>query len=218
MKTSDIPAVNRLLKKEFAKQHAPIIELVAAQTRDPFHVLVGTILSARTKDACTAGAVRRLFAEISSPDDLREIPLERLEKLIFPVGFYHEKARHLKALPDALREKFGGVLPDTVEALCELPGVGRKTANLVVALGFDKPAICVDVHVHRISNRLGLLRTKTPFETEMALRELLPVRYWKTWNSYLVSFGQTRCAPRNPHCGDCPIRSFCDECNAPKSC
>ncbi len=218
MKTSDIPAVNRLLKKEFAKQHAPIIELVAAQTRDPFHVLVGTILSARTKDACTAGAVRRLFAEISSPDDLREIPLERLEKLIFPVGFYHEKARHLKALPDALREKFGGVLPDTVEALCELPGVGRKTANLVVALGFDKPAICVDIHVHRISNRLGLLRTKTPFETEMALRELLPVRYWKTWNSYLVSFGQTRCAPRNPHCGDCPIRSFCDECNASKSC
>ena len=217
MKPSDIPAVNRLLKKEFARQHAPIIELVAAQTRDPFHVLVGTILSARTKDACTAGAVRRLFAEISSPDDLREIPLERLEKLIFPVGFYHEKARHLKALPDVLQTKFGGVLPDTVEALCELPGVGRKTANLVVALGFDKPAICVDVHVHRISNRLGLLQTKTPFETEMALRQILPVRYWKTWNSYLVSFGQTRCAPRNPRCDDCPIRAFCNECNATRS-
>lgn len=217
MKPDDIPAVNRLLKKEFAKQHAPIIELVAAQTRDPFHVLVGTILSARTKDACTAGAVRRLFAEISSPDDLRTIPLERLEQLIFPVGFYHEKARHLKALPDVLRETFGGVLPDTVEALCELPGVGRKTANLVVALGFDKPAICVDVHVHRITNRLGLLRTKTPFETEMALRKILPVRYWKTWNSYLVSFGQTRCAPRNPRCGDCPIRSFCNECDATRS-
>ncbi|MBO4287889.1 MAG: endonuclease III [Kiritimatiellae bacterium] len=217
MKPSDIPAVNRLLKKEFARQHAPIIELVAAQTRDPFHVLVGTILSARTKDACTAGAVRRLFAEISSPDDLREIPLERLEKLIFPVGFYHEKARHLKALPDVLQSKFGGVLPDTVEALCELPGVGRKTANLVVALGFDKPAICVDVHVHRISNRLGLLQTKTPFETEMALRQILPVRYWKTWNSYLVSFGQTRCAPRNPRCDDCPIRAFCNECNATRS-
>ncbi|MBP5509579.1 MAG: endonuclease III [Kiritimatiellae bacterium] len=218
MNPSDIPAVNRLLKKEFAKQHAPIIELVAAQTRDPFHVLIGTILSARTKDACTAGAVRRLFAEISSPGDLRKIPLERLENLIFPVGFYHEKARHLKALPDVLQSKFGGILPDTVEALCELPGVGRKTANLVVALGFDKPAICVDVHVHRISNRLGLLRTKNPFETEMALREILPVRYWKTWNSYLVSFGQTRCAPRNPRCGDCPIRSFCNECTATRSC
>lgn len=217
MKPSDIPAVNRLLKKEFAKQHAPIIELVAAQTRDPFHVLVGTILSARTKDACTAGAVRRLFAEIASPDDLRKIPLERLEKLIFPVGFYHEKARHLKALPDVLQSRFGGVLPNTVEALCELPGVGRKTANLVVALGFDKPAICVDVHVHRISNRLGLLQTKTPFETEMALRQILPVRYWKTWNSYLVSFGQTRCAPRNPRCDDCPIRAFCNECNATRS-
>jgi len=211
MKASDIPEVNRLLKAEFRKAESPIIELVAAQTNDPFHVLVGTILSARTKDACTAGAVRRLFAEMSCPDDLRRMTVERIEQLIFPVGFYHEKAKHLKALPDVLQEKFNGVLPDTVEALCELPGVGRKTANLVVALGFDKPAVCVDVHVHRISNRLGLVQTKTPFDTEMALRVTLPKRYWKTWNSYLVSFGQTRCAPRNPHCEGCPIQKFCNE-------
>ncbi|MBP5228203.1 MAG: endonuclease III [Kiritimatiellae bacterium] len=209
MTVDDIPAVNRLLKKAFQSVHAPIIELVAAQTNDPFHVLLGTILSARTKDACTAGACGRLFTEVNSPADLERIPIERLEQLIYPVGFYHDKARHLKALPAALNEKFGGVLPDTVEALCELPGVGRKTANLVVALGFDKPAICVDVHVHRITNRLGLIRTKTPFDTEMALRKILPVRYWKTWNSYLVSFGQTRCSPRNPHCDGCPIRAYC---------
>lgn len=211
MKTTDIPEVNRLLKAEFRKAQSPIIELVAAQTRDPFHVLVGTILSARTKDACTAGACGRLFKAVSTPDDLRKIPLAELEKLIFPVGFYHDKARHLKELPDVLQEKFGGVLPQTVEELCELPGVGRKTANLVVALGFDKPAVCVDVHVHRISNRLGLVKTKTPFDTEMALRKILPEKYWKTWNSYLVSFGQTRCSPRNPHCDGCPIQSFCHE-------
>jgi len=209
MTPADIPVVDRLLKKEFAAHHAPVIELVAAQTRDPFRVLVGTILSARTKDACTAGAVKRLFAVAKTPEALEKLPVAELEKLIFPVGFYHDKARHLHALPKVLREKFGGVLPDTVEALCELPGVGRKTANLVVALGFDKPAVCVDVHVHRISNRLGLVRTKTPFDTEMALRKILPVRYWKTWNSYLVSFGQTRCAPRHPHCAGCPIARYC---------
>ena len=210
MTIKDIPAVNRLLKREFENAGAPIIELIAAQTNDPFQVLVGTILSARTKDACTAGACRRLFAVATTPEDLDQIPQEKLEKLIFPVGFFRDKARHLKALPTVLREKFCGVLPHTVEELCELPGVGRKTANLVVAGGFDLPAICVDVHVHRITNRLGLLETKTPYDTEMALRSILPKRYWKTWNSYLVSFGQTRCAPRNPHCDGCPIRKFCD--------
>ena len=212
MTAADIPAVNRLLKKEFKAHSAPIIELIQAQTHDPFCVLVGTILSARTKDACTAGAVRRLFAEMggtATPDALERISVARLEKLIYPVGFYHDKARHLHALPSVLREKFGGVLPHTVEKLCELPGVGRKTANLTVAVGFDLPAICVDVHVHRITNRLGLIKTKTPFDTEMALRGILPVRYWKTWNSHLVSFGQTRCFPRNPNCADCPIRPYC---------
>ena len=212
MTPQDIPAVNRLLKKEFKAHDAPIIELIQAQTHDPFCVLVGTILSARTKDACTAGAVRRLFAEMggtATPDALERIPVPQLEKLIFPVGFYRDKARHLHALPGVLREKFGGALPNTVEELCELPGVGRKTANLTVAVGFDLPAICVDVHVHRITNRLGLIRTKTPFDTEMALREILPVRYWKTWNSHIVSFGQTRCGPIRPKCEGCPVAAYC---------
>ena len=210
MKTTDIPAVDRALKREFKAHSAPIIELIEAQTHDPFRVLVGTILSARTKDACTAGAVRRLFAAGGgTPDGLERLTVAKLEKLIYPVGFFRDKARHLKALPKALREKFGGVLPRTVEELCELPGVGRKTANLTVAVGFGLPAICVDVHVHRICNWLGLVSTKTPLETEMKLREILPVRYWKTWNSHLVSFGQTRCDPVKPKCGGCPIAAYC---------
>ena len=209
METTDIPRVNRLLKAAFHSVRAPVIDLVAIQTRDPFRVLLGTILSARTKDACTAAACARLFEKVTTPDDLRHIPLNELEKTIYPVGFYRDKARHLKNLPDVLDARFGGELPDTVEALCDLPGVGRKTANLVVALGFGKPAICVDVHVHRITNRLGLVATKTPYGTEMALRALLPVRYWITWNSYLVAFGQTRCAPRHPRCEGCPVAAYC---------
>jgi len=209
-----IAAIDKALKAEFRAHAAPIIELIEAQTHDPFCVLVGTILSARTKDACTAGAVKRLFAAMkkhggTTPAALERLSVGEIEKLIYPVGFYHDKARHLKALPKTLDEKFGGVLPNTVEELCELPGVGRKTANLTVAVGFDLPAICVDVHVHRISNRLGLVKTKTPLETEMALRKLLPVKYWKTWNSHIVSFGQTRCGPLRPKCEGCPIRGFC---------
>ena len=213
---SRIAAIDKALKAEFQAHTAPIIELIEAQTHDPFCVLVGTILSARTKDACTAGAVRRQFARGPNParfapEDLERLSTEEIEKLIFPVGFYHDKAKHLKALPKVLKEKFGGVLPNTVEELCELPGVGRKTANLTVAVGFDLPAICVDVHVHRISNRLRLVKTKTPLETEMALRKLLPVKYWKTWNSHLVSFGQTRCGPVRPKCEGCPIARYCSE-------
>ena len=216
MTVNDIPAVDRALKREFKAHNAPIIELIEAQTHDPFCVLVGTILSARTKDACTAGAVKRLFAargrpagEPFSPDDLERLTRSEIERLIYPVGFFRDKARHLKALPGVLKDRFGGVLPNTVEELCELPGVGRKTANLTVAVGFDLPAICVDVHVHRICNRLGLVKTKTPLETEMTLRALLPVKYWKTWNSHLVSFGQTRCSPLRPKCDGCPVKKYC---------
>jgi endonuclease III len=213
MTVKDVPAVDRALKKEFKAHSAPIIELIEAQTHDPFCVLVGTILSARTKDQCTAGAVRRLFAfakgDVFCAEDLERISLEELERAIYPVGFYHDKARHLKALPGVLKERFGGILPNTVEELCELPGVGRKTANLTVAVGFNLPAICVDVHVHRICNRWNLVQTNTPLETEMALRRILPVKYWKTWNSHIVSFGQTRCGPVRPKCEGCPIARFC---------
>ena len=211
MTVKDIPFIDKALKAEYKKHRAPVIELIEAQTKDPFKVLIGTILSARTKDACTAGAVRRLFAAGGgTPEGLEALKTGEIERLIHPVGFFRAKARHLKALPAVLKEKFNGVLPHTVEELCELPGVGRKTANLTVAVGFNLPAICVDVHVHRICNWLKLINTKTPLESEMALREILPVKYWKTWNSHLVSFGQTRCDPVRPKCEGCPIAKFCE--------
>ena len=217
MNPSDIPAVHRVLKREYEKKDAPVLEFIQEQTRDPFNVLVTTILSARTKDSTTAEATRRLFSVVANADDLRPIPPTKLEQLIFPVGFYRVKAKHLKQLPAALDHQFGGRIPDTVEELCTLPGVGRKTANLVVAVAFDKQAICVDVHVHRICNRFGLLKTKTPFETEMTLREILPPRFWKTWNRCLVSYGQTVCRPLRPQCHTCAIYKFCDRVGVTKS-
>ena len=209
MKISDIPAVNRILKREYARHEAPVVELTKARTDDPFQILVTTILSARTKDDTTAAVSARLFKMVKKPHDFDRLTLKQLEKLIFPIGFYHTKARRLKALAGELDRLFGGRIPETIEELVELPGVGRKVANLVRAVAFDKPAVCVDVHVHRICNRLGLIRTKDPFATEMALRNILPVRYWITWNSYLVSFGQTLCTPVGPRCSICPIHRYC---------
>ncbi|MDA0989787.1 MAG: endonuclease III [Verrucomicrobia bacterium] len=210
MKPTDIPAVDRILKKEYARKQAPIIELIRAQTEDPFKILVAVLLSARTKDETTAVVCDRLFATVNNPEDLRNLSIKQIEELIYPIGFYHTKAKHLKQLPDALDTKFDGVIPQTIDELCELPGVGRKTANLVMINAFDKYGMCVDIHVHRISNRLGLIRTKDPYDTEMALRDLLPKRYWKTWNRHLVSFGQTQCKPIRPVCATCPIHRFCD--------
>jgi endonuclease III len=209
MTSDDFATVNRRLKKEYLAKQAPIVDLIKVKTQDPFRILVATILSARTKDETTSEVCGRLFKVVKKPHDFDAFTVKQLEKLIHPIGFFRTKARHLKELPDALDRTFGGVIPDTIDGLCELPGVGRKTANLVVAMAFDKPAICVDVHVHRICNRLGLLKTKTPLETEMKLREILPKRYWKTWNSYLVSYGQTLCTPTGPYCSRCVIPEFC---------
>lgn len=210
MKATDIPFVHRTLKAHYDQQAAPIIEFIQAQTGSAFNVLVATILSARTRDETTTKVVRKLFAAVKSPADLRRCSVEQLETLIFPVGFYRTKARHLKSLGEALQRGFNDRVPDTIEQLCTLPGVGRKTANLVVTVAFDKHGICVDIHVHRLSNRLGLLRTATPLETEMELREILPRRYWKSWNRQLVAFGQTLCTPRHPQCNRCPIAAVCD--------
>jgi endonuclease III len=210
MQAASIPLVHRRLARQFAEQRSPVAEFMDVRTLDPFRVLVATILSARTKDQTTAAVSERLFREVGDLNGLKSVPLKRLEELIYPVGFYRTKARMLKKLPAAVDDIFGGRIPDTVEDLVKLPGVGRKTANLVVSEAFDKPGICVDVHVHRICNRLGLLRTDTPLETEMTLRRVLPRRYWKTWNRYLVAFGQTTCTPRQPHCAVCPIAACCD--------
>ena len=211
LKASDIPAVHRLLSADFAASPAPVIDLMGAQGATPFRILLATICSARTRDACTAKVVReQLFPAVKDWDDVRRLSVDELAALLRPVGFFRQKAEAIKKIPDVLDARFGGRLPETVEELCELPGVGRKTANLVVAVAFRKPAICVDVHVHRIMNRLGLLKTRDPLETEMALRRILPVRYWTTWNACFVSHGQRVCLPRNPRCGQCPIRAYCD--------
>ena len=220
MNIEALAPVMRILKREYEKKQTPIVELIQARTNDPFQVLVATILSARTLDRTTAAACRKLFGVVRNLEDLRRVPRLRLERLIYPVGFYRTKAKLLKRLPDVVAKRFplrvsasaghvGGVIPANVEDLIQLPGVGRKTANLVVAVAFNKPAICVDVHVHRISNRWGLIRTRTPLQTEMVLRRRLPVKYWQVFNFYLVSFGQSVCRSVRPHCNACPIYAYC---------
>ncbi len=210
MTPDQIPAVNRLLKKAYEQNSAPVIEFMQAQGADAFRVLVATLLSARTQDKTTAKVCLLLFKTVQTPADLRRHTVDELAELIYPVGFYKVKAKHLQALGDMLQERFDDTVPDTIDALCELPGVGRKTANLVVSAAFDKYGICVDIHVHRICNRLGLISTRTPYESEMALREILPKRYWKAWNRQLVSYGQTICRPVRPKCEACKIRPYCD--------
>lgn len=210
--TVNIASIYNVVKKEYRQHRMPVVELIQLQNDDPYRVLVATIMSARTKDQTTAAAAARLFAKAPSLKHLARLTVGRIEKCIYPVGFWQQKSLYLKDLPGKLNRLFGGTIPDTVDELVRLPGVGRKTANLVVAIAFDKPAICVDIHVHRICNRLGYVTTKTPLETEMTLRKILPLEYWTTINSYLVSFGQNTCTPRNPKCNTCPIHEWCHRC------
>lgn len=188
---------------------APVVEFVARQDKDPFKILIATILSSRTTDLITTGVIAGLFKQIGNFQDLEAVTLSELEKLIYPVGFYRQKAIQLKKLPQVIKEQFNGSIPEEIDDLVKLPGVGRKTANLVRSSAFGKPAICVDVHVHRISNRWGYVKTKSPSETELVLREKLPLGYWSKVNHYLVSLGQTICKPRKPKCDCCPLAELC---------
>jgi endonuclease-3 len=187
------------------------------RTRDPFRVLVACVISLRTKDAVTAEASGRLFAVASTPAAVAALPEARIAKLIFPAGFYRTKARQIRAIAHRLLERHGGNVPAGRDALLALPGVGRKTANLVLGLSFGEPAICVDTHVHRISNRLGLVRTKTPAETESVLERVLPRRYWIDINDLLVTFGQTVCHPTSPRCSACPLTGRCPRVGVTRS-
>ncbi|MBW2983205.1 endonuclease III [Candidatus Woesearchaeota archaeon] len=209
-KKVDIRRVYRILEREYPRWHVPVVDLVEAQTRDPFKVLVATLLSAQTRDAVTARVSERLFSRVADLEDLEEVSEDELRELIRPVSYYNTKAKHLKRLAPMLREEFGGKVPETVEELVRLPGVGRKTANVTVAVAFRKPAIGTDTHVHRISNRLGYVRTKTRYETEMRLRQKLPKELWINYNTYLVALGQRICTPISPKCSECPLY---DECN-----
>jgi endonuclease-3 len=182
---------------------------VAEQSRDPFLVLIACLLSLRTQDTTTGPAAARLFALARTPSTMLQLSARRIERAIYPVGFYRTKARVIHRISRDLLQRFRGSVPDDLETLLSLPGVGRKTANLVVTMGYGKPGICVDTHVHRISNRLGWVRTKNPEETEMALRARLPRRYWIELNDLLVSFGQNVCTPLSPRCSTCPVREVC---------
>lgn len=191
----------------------------AAQEREPFQTLAKCILSLRTQDPVTDEAAERLFVEMRTPQELAASEPDRVAKLIYPVGMYRQKARRLKEIGRIIADEHGGVVPDDIDRLLELPGVGRKTANLVRSFAFHKPAICVDTHVHRITNRWGLARTATPDETERVLRALLPEQFWQPINGYLVQHGQQICRPQRPKCELCPLRFGCryDELRAERS-
>jgi endonuclease-3 len=179
------------------------------KTRSPFRLLVACVISLRTKDEVTAEASQRLFAIAPDPERLAELDVESIAKAIYPAGFYNTKARQLKDIGRILRDEYGSEIPPDESPLLALPGVGRKTANLVLGLGFGIPAICVDTHVHRISNRLAMVRTKTPEQTERALNGVLPRDLWVPINDLLVTFGQNRCHPTSPRCTGCPLDDLC---------
>jgi endonuclease-3 len=189
----------------------PAVEKISEATQeDPFQVLIATLLSAQTKDAVTASASERLFRVADTPQAMVKLTIARIERLIYPVSFYRNKARHVKECCRQILENFGGVVPDTMEGLLTLAGVGRKTANLVLILSHaSKSNICVDTHVHRISNRLGWVKTRTPEETEHALYKVIPKKWWPDVNLYLVTWGQNVCKPVYPRCRVCVVSPEC---------
>lgn len=210
MRDADIHAVLRIVRREVRRWQEPVVGVVARESdRDPFRILIATVLSLRTKDQTTAEASARLFALADTPAALLAVSAPRIERLIYPVGFYRTKARQIREICALLLSRHQGRVPDDLEALVALPGVGRKTANLVVTVGYRKPGICVDIHVHRISNRWGYIKTKTPDESEVALRKKLPPRHWITYNDLLVPYGQNLCLPVSPRCSQCKLTRYC---------
>ncbi|ERP39000.1 endonuclease III domain-containing protein [Chitinivibrio alkaliphilus] len=197
------------LERLFYSHKMPVIDLMKVGGESPFRLLVATILSSRTKDEVTSQAAARLFEKADTLEALARLSESEIAQRIYPVGFYKTKARHLRKLPEVVLHQFGGIIPHTMDELVCLPGVGRKTAALVAATAFDQDTICVDTHVHRITNRLGFVSTKTPAETERALMEYLPVQYWKKTNAYFVSFGQNICRPVGPRCTECSLQDLC---------
>ena len=218
MNDKDIHVVIRLLEKELGQFGLPPVSAMAGEALvDPFKILVSTIISARTKDEVTGPATERLFLLADTPAAMSKLPEERIEKAIFPAGFYHTKAKAIRKAARELVDRFGSRVPDTIEELLTLPGVGRKTANLVVTLAHNKAGICVDTHVHRITNRWGYVKTKTPHETEQALRAKLPKKHWIAINTILVMHGQNICKPVSPLCSRCPVFTYCDRVGVTKS-
>jgi endonuclease III len=211
VKDREIHAAVRILRREAPKWQTPVVTLIAEASDSPFKVLISCILSLRTQDSTTAQASRRLFALADLPETMARLPTKKIEQAIFPVGFYRTKAKTILEICRNLNENYRGRVPDEIDELIKFKGVGRKTANLVVTLGYNKPGICVDTHVHRISNRWGYVKTATPEKTEVALRQKLPKQYWIEYNDLLVSFGQRLCRPISPLCSQCPVAKYCSQ-------
>jgi len=211
VKDREIHAAVRILRREAPKWQTPVVTLIAAASDSPFKVLISCILSLRTQDSTTAQASRRLFALADSPETMVRLSAKKIEQVIFPVGFYRTKAKTILEICRNLNENYCGRVPDEIDEVLKFKGVGRKTANLVVTLGYNKPGICVDTHVHRISNRWGYVKTATPQKTEVALRQKLPKQYWIEYNDLLVSFGQRLCRPISPLCSQCPVAKYCSQ-------
>ncbi len=205
-----------ILKRENKKYIVPIVTIVS-MTKSPFMVLVSCLLSLRTKDKVTGEASSRLFKLADNPAKMLDLSTKNIEKTIYPVGFYKTKSKRIKEICKTLLDDYDGVVPDEIDELLKFKGVGRKTANLVVTLGYDKMGICVDTHVHRISNRLGLVQTKTPEQTEFALRKTLPRKHWLIYNDLLVTYGQNLCVPTSPWCSKCKIFKYCKRIGVKKS-
>ncbi|MGC8502320.1 endonuclease III domain-containing protein [Desulfurella sp.] len=196
------------LREIYPSLQEPIVTEVAREG-NPFFVLISTILSLRTKDKTTKEATQRLLSVAKTPNEILKLTQEQIAKLIYPVGFYNVKAKNILEVCKILIEKYNSKVPDSLEDLLSLPNVGRKTANLVLSKGFNIPAICVDIHVHRISNRLGIVKTKTPVQTEFELMKVLPKKYWIEYNDLLVPFGQNICTPISPFCSKCKLSFIC---------
>ncbi len=217
MDTPTLEKVIAVLREEVKQWDVPIITLIAQTQKDPFRVLIATVLSLRTKDQVTAVAAEKLFAVADTPKAMLDLTEKEIQDLIYPTGFYKTKAKNILLICEKLVKEYHGKVPDEIPELLKFPNVGRKTANLVVSDGFGKPAMTVDVHVNRISYRLGYVKTKTPFDTEMALRAKLPKKYWNEYNFILVAFGQHLCNPVSPWCSKCPVAQYCERVGVGKS-
>ena len=213
MNNSTLHKLWPLLKEQVKSMELPWLEKMAIKSlrRDPFKVLISCILSLRTQDKTTGIASEKLFSLAPDVKTMSKLPVKIIEKAIYPVGFYKTKAERIKDICNVLIEKYNSSVPDDIDELLKLKGVGRKTANLVVTLGYGKSGICVDTHVHRITNRWGYVKTKTPEKTEFALREKLPIKYWPEINGMLVAFGQGICRPISPLCSRCGINRYCEK-------
>jgi endonuclease-3 len=216
MKDEQIHEVVNILRQTVTAWENPAVTQIAKK-RNPYLVLISCILSLRTQDETTHQASERLFRLAGRPEEMIQLSPEQIEAAIYPVGFYRNKARTILDVSHILIARYYGRVPDDIDELLKLKGVGRKTANLVVTLGYGKPGVCVDTHVHRITNRWGYVTTKTPAETEFSLRKKLPQQYWIEINDMLVSFGQKICRPISPRCSICPLRSYCDRVGVTQS-